>query len=318
MYMYAANCQRKWKGSKMKNKALSESYAIIRGKASDNITSGCVVVEGGGFRGIYAAAALDALMKNDINLSCLVGVSAGALNGMNYISGQIGRAATITLNHRADKNYVGLRPFIKDKGIFGFGYAFGKLMKKYPFDWERFNSGNQRFIIVTTNMKTGDTEYFENGSCDIFKALQASSSLPYASSPVIINGTPYLDGGCSSKLPYNWALENGYKKIIVIKTQHSDFRKPKDSKYSEFMFNNYFYKYKNFAKKLSQNNEIYNRQLDELDRLKNDGSVFVINPTSKVDVKRFESDIQKLYSLYEMGYNDTLALIPQIKEYLKK
>lgn len=302
----------------MKNKDFSKSYAITRGKASDNITSGCVVVEGGGFRGIYAAAALDALMENDINLSCLVGVSAGALNGMNYISGQIGRAATITLNHRPDKNYVGLLPYIKDRGIFGFGYAFGELMERYPFDWERFNSGKQRFVIVATNMKTGDTEYFENGKCDIFKALQASSSLPYASSPVIINGTPYLDGGCSNKLPYKWALDNGFKNVIVIKTQHNDFRKPEDSKYSGFMAEKYFYKYKNFAKMLSQNNEIYNQQLDELDGLKNDGSVFVISPTSAVNVRRFESDIQKLYTLYEMGYNDTLALVQQIKEYLEK
>ena len=235
MYMCAVNYQRKWKGLRMKNKEFSKSYEILCGKATDNISPGCIVIEGGGFRGIYGAAVLDALMGNDINLSCLIGVSAGALNGMGYISGQIGRAATTTLNHRLDKNYVGLRPFIKDKGIFGFGYAFGELMQRYPFDWERFNNGKQRFVIAATNMKTGDTEYFEKGKCDIFKALQASSSLPYVSKPVVINGIPYLDGGCSNKLPYKWAIDNGYKKIIVIKTQHGDFRKPNDSKSLSFL-----------------------------------------------------------------------------------
>lgn len=317
MCMCAVSCQRKWKGSKMKNRDVSKTYKIDLGKANNDICPGCIIIEGGGFRGIYGAAALDVLMENHINLQCLVGVSAGALNGMNYISGQIGRAATITLNHRLDKNYVGLRPLIKDKGIFGFGYAFGELMQRYPFDWERFNSNKQRFVITATNLITGDTEYFEKGKCDIFKALQASSSLPYVSKPVVINGIPYLDGGCSNKLPYKWALENGYKKIIVIKTQHGDFRKPDDSKSSGFIAKKYFYKYKDFAKKLEKNNEIYNRQLDELDKLKNNGDVFVISPSSPVDVKRFDSDIQKLYDLYEMGYNDTVSLIPKIKEYLE-
>ena len=46
------------------------------------------------------------LMEAGINLSCTVGVSAGALNGMNYVSGQIGRSGRLNLTYRHDSRYA--------------------------------------------------------------------------------------------------------------------------------------------------------------------------------------------------------------------
>lgn len=300
----------------MKHKVFSKINELPSGNATDIYTDGCVVMEGGAFRGIYVAAALDALMENGINLRCAIGVSAGALNGMNYISGQIGRAGKITLNHRFDKKYVGGRVLIKNRSIFGYDYAFNELMKKYPFNQERFQSGKQRFVIVATNLKTAKAEYFENGCCDVYKVLEASSSLPYVSKPVQINGAPYLDGGCSDKVPYQWALDNGYEKVIVIKTQQDGFRKSETSERSKKLAEKVYHKFPEFARLLGENNEMYNKQLDNLDKLRDEGKVFVISPTEPVDVSRFESDIEKLGELYYMGYNDTIRLIPEIKKYL--
>ena len=81
---------------------------LPNGDASDIITEGCIVLEGGAFRGVYGEGVLDALMEADINFRCTIGVSAGALNGANYVSGQIGRSARINLRYRYDSRYVGL------------------------------------------------------------------------------------------------------------------------------------------------------------------------------------------------------------------
>ncbi len=301
----------------MKHKIYSKINNLPKGNASDIITEGCVVAEGGAFRGVYAAAVMDVLMENGINLSCLIGVSAGALNGMNYISGQIGRAAKITFNHRFDKKYVGGRVLLKKHSIFGYEYAFSTLMEKYPFNKQRFNSGNQRFVIVATNLKTAKPEYFENGECDVYKALEASSSLPYISKTVCIDGVPYLDGGCSDKLPFEWPLKNGYKKVLVIKTQTDDYRKEPTSDRSKKLANRVYRKYPEFAELLGRNNEMYNAQLDRLDTAREKGEVFVISPSKSFDVSRFESDIEKLGALYDLGYSDATALIPEIKKYLE-
>ena len=48
-----------------------------------------LVLEGGALRGVYTAGVLDVLMEKNIQVDHVIGVSAGALNGMNYISYQI-------------------------------------------------------------------------------------------------------------------------------------------------------------------------------------------------------------------------------------
>lgn len=47
-----------------------------------------IVLEGGAFRGLFTAGALDCLMDNQIVFDYVVGVSAGAGNAVNYLAGQ--------------------------------------------------------------------------------------------------------------------------------------------------------------------------------------------------------------------------------------
>ena len=98
-------------------KVFSGLSRLPKGLASDQLTEGCIVLEGGAFRGLYTSGVLDALMEAGINLSCTVGVSAGALNGMNYVSGQIGRSGRLNLTYRHDSRYVGLKAIRKNRGV---------------------------------------------------------------------------------------------------------------------------------------------------------------------------------------------------------
>ena len=50
-----------------------------------------LLLEGRGMRGLYTAGVLDVLMENSIKIDTIIGVSAGALFGMNYKSKQKGR-----------------------------------------------------------------------------------------------------------------------------------------------------------------------------------------------------------------------------------
>ena len=50
-------------------KVYSRLDKIPKGEASDHITEGCLVLEGGAFRGLYTQGFLDALMEKDINMS---------------------------------------------------------------------------------------------------------------------------------------------------------------------------------------------------------------------------------------------------------
>ncbi len=301
-------------------KKYSGLSAIPNGTASDKITDGCIVLEGGGFRGVYTEGVLDALMKNDINLECTIGISAGALNGVAYVTGQIGRSARVNLAMRHDKKYIGLGAIKENKGITGFNLILKKndYIKQYGvenLDYDRFMQPNRRFVAVLANCNTGKADYFEKGKCDnIMQAIRASSSLPFVSKSVKINGVPYLDGGCANKIPYDWAITEGYEKIVVIRTRPKDFRyeNAESGKYVKAVYR----KYPQLCKSFINSNIDYNRRCDELDKLEKDGRVFVIAPSDDYHVGRLEGDMEKMGRWYWLGYNDTLAQIDRLKNYL--
>ena len=287
--------------------------SLPSGQAGSTLTQGTLVLEGGGWKGLYTLGVLDAMMENDFNFSSVVGVSAGALSAMGYVSGQIGWGARIDLTYRHDKNYCGTGALRRDHGITGFSYLYGQILKDLPIDEERLNDPGRRLVVSATNLENGKVEYFEKGKCDIYKAIQASASVPYVSAPVMINGVPFLDGGCAEKIPYSWAKENGEKKVVVVRTRDLTFRRPlKPSKLARRVY----HKDPAFVESLENANENYNQTADELEADAASGKIFLIAPSKPVTVKRFEGDMDKLGDLYWLGYHDMYGKLGNLKEYL--
>ncbi len=76
----------------MQMKVFSRLNEIPEGLADAPVTPGTLVLEGGAWRGLYTQGALDVLMQAGILFKTTVGVSAGAMSGLGYLSGQIGWA----------------------------------------------------------------------------------------------------------------------------------------------------------------------------------------------------------------------------------
>lgn len=300
------------------SKAYSRLGELPRGRASERITPGCLVLEGGALRGTYSVGVMDALMEADINLQATVGVSAGALNGISYVSGQIGRSARSPLTYRHDQRYFGLRAYLRNKSPFGFDFMFGELTYKLdPLDIPRFMHPSRRFACAVTNCRTGQPEFFEKGDSleDIFIATRASSTMPYISEMVDIKGQPYLDGGCSLKIPHRWALEQGFEKIVVIKTYPNGFRRKvkSGSRAASLVYGR---RWPNLAASLARSNADYNKACDELDQLSASGRAFVIAPSRDMHIGRMEQDLEKLGDWYWLGYYDAKAQMDGLRKYL--
>ena len=288
---------------------------LPKGNASDKITEGCIVLEGGGWKAIYSLGVTDYLMLHDINMSVAVGISAGGLAGVGYISGQIGWSARIDLSYRHDPNYIGTGAMLKDHGVTGFTYLYRDILGGSPLDKKRLNDPSRRLAVGATNMLTGETEYFEKGKCNLSGAVRASATVPFVSRPVVMHGVPYLDGGCSTKIPFEWAVDEGYKKIIVVKTREWEFvRDEAPIKKSRLFYG----KYPNFIHAMDTVNAKFNVMTEELKRLHNLGEIFVIAPSKPVTVTRFEKDIEKLGELYWLGYHDAEEQLEALQEYLAK
>lgn len=298
-------------------KVYSKLDSIPNGRASDSITEGCLVLEGGAFRGLYTQGLLDFWMQNDINFQTVIGVSAGALSSGAYMSGQIGRSARVNLGYRHNSNYIGVNAIRKAHSLIRLDFAIYDYNDIEPLDMERFYDDRRRLVVVATNCGTGMPEYFEKSNCsDILRAIKASASMPFISPMVDVDGKKCLDGGCSCQIPYRWAIDEGYDKIVVVKTHEHGFR-IKDAK-EKGSARKVYRRHPEFAQSLDESEVRYNAQYDEMDRLAEEGRIFLAEPSQPVTVARVEGDMEKLGDLYWLGYNDGMNTLESLKKYLER
>ncbi len=287
---------------------------IPEGHARGGLTKGCLVIEGGAFRGLYNQGVMDFFMENNLNFECVIGVSAGAMAGLNYAAGQVGRSARCNLEFRHDPDYIGALALVHAHSPLNIDFAIQPNDKLDKLDESTFYDPARRFVAVATDCRSGKTVYFEKGKCrDILSAIKASASMPYVSPMVEVDGKLCLDGGCSCHIPYRWAIEQGYENIVVIKTRERGYRK----KVKKSGMPQRFYKnYPEFASKLESMNSDYNKECDEIDQLEKEGRIFVIAPSEHVTVKRVEGNMDKLGDLYWLGYEDAKRQLFSLNKYL--
>ena len=83
-----------------------------------------LVLEGGGMRGMYTIGILDYFLDAGINFDYVIGVSAGACNGVSFVSKQKGRSYRINSNYIDDKRYLSVSNLIKEGSLFGMDFLF--------------------------------------------------------------------------------------------------------------------------------------------------------------------------------------------------
>ncbi len=278
-----------------------------------------LALEGGSLRCLFSAGAVDVMMERDLAYDGVFGVSAGALTGINYISGQPGRTAQVNLEFVNDKRYLGIRNLLLHKSIFNFDFLFGKISTDLiPFQWDAVPKNPCRFTAAATNCLTGKPEYFEKSSCgDIYAAIRASASMPLLAPVVPVDGKPCLDGGCSVSIPYRQALDEEYDKVVVVTTREHGYRKPPVARAAARAYARHYRQYPQLVRALLDTPRRYNREVDELEKLEAQGKLFVLRPPRPVTVSRTEKDVQKLQALYDEGQETCEKSWDALEDYLK-
>lgn len=277
-----------------------------------------LLLEGGAMRGLYTAGVLDVFMENKVFVNSIIGVSAGALFGMNYKSKQIGRVLRYNKKYAANKEYMGFYSLLTTGNIMNQDFCFNRIVNELdPVDFEAYRSNPEDFYAVITNMQTGKAEYVKLDDLekkDQLEYLRASGSMPFLSKPVSVNGNLYLDGGIADSIPIEKLMEMNYDKMIVVLTRPKGYRKKKrNTKLPEI----YYRKYPNLAAAISSRYERYNRQLDIITDLEASGKAFVLRPSRLVPIKRIERNLIKIQAIYDLGRADALQNLNMLTEYLR-
>ena len=261
-----------------------------------------LVLEGGGLRGVFTCGVLDCFMDHGVRFPFIVGTSAGACNGLSYMSGQRGRARCSNIDLMDKYHYVGFKYLLTQGCIMDYKLLFEDFPEKIiPYDYEAYFSNPTRFVMVTTNCLTGKAEYLEEkSSADrVMSIVRASSSLPFVTKITYVEGVPMLDGGIVDSIPVKYALEQGYEDIVVVLTRNKGYRKKEGKMRAAKAF---YRKYPDLQKALYERNAVYNQTMDMIERLEEQGKITVIRPLKPVEVGRVEKDTAKLAALYDEGY----------------
>jgi rssA protein len=282
------------------------------------LLKGAMCLEGGSLRGLFTAGVLDALLDNEVYIEYVNGVSAGSMNGMNYISRQKGRSKRINLKYLHDKRYISYKNMFKSRQIFNFDFLFDDISNKYDiFDWESFNDKTKKYEVVATDVITGESKFFDKNNCsDIISAVKASASMPVMSKMIDVEGRKYLDGGISTSIAYKRAFDVGYSKAIVVLTREEGYRKKPVNKINESIYKRYFKPLPNLVEKLMTVPERYNKMQEEMEELAKEGKLLIIRPQNKVTVQRLEHSSVKLEKLYNEGYEVGSKNIENIKNFI--
>ena len=284
-------------------KAIFEAFyqIIMEKKIHINPKTG-LVLEGGGMRGVFTCGVLDSFMDRGIRFPYTIGVSAGACNGLSYMSGQRGRAKYSNIDLLEKYQYIGLKYLLKKRNIMDFDLLFQEFPEHIlPYDYESYFSSPERYEMVTTNCVTGEANYFEEKQDKkrVIDIVRASSSLPFVCPIAYVDDVPMLDGGIVDSIPLMRAWNEGFTHNVVVLTRNRGYRKEaKDIHIPSFFYR----KYPKMREALSCRCRVYNEQLEMVERMEEAGEITVIRPQKPVMVDRIERDIRKLTDLYEEGY----------------
>lgn len=271
-----------------------------------------LVLEGGGMRGIFTIGVLDNFMDRGIRFPYVVGVSAGACNALSYLSGQRGRAKFSNIDMLDKYHFIGFRHLVTKGNIMDFDLLFHKLPEEiYPYDYQALARSSERFEAVTTSCITGKACYFEekNDPKRVIDIVKASSTLPFVCPISYVDGEPMLDGGVADSIPIERAVSQGFDNNLVVLTRNRGYRKPdKPTRVPFFMYR----KYPSAKEAIRSRNAMYNRQMELVERMEDEGRVIVLRPQKPIEVERMERDTNKMLALYQEGY-DLAAKIEFVK-----
>ncbi|WP_165170999.1 patatin family protein [Adlercreutzia sp. ZJ242] len=265
------------------------------------VTHANLVLEGGAMRGLFTAGVLDVLMDRGLFCENVIGTSAGALMGYNYVAGQRGRGAYVNLKYCTDWRYLSLKSYVRTGNAFGREMSFDLIPNVYdPFPYEAFDRSPMTLTAVSSDLELGEADYhlMADARADLPYVI-ASASMPLVSEIVEIDGKKLLDGGSCDSVPIVRSQIMGASKHIVVCTQDASYRKSPNKLLP--LVRQRYAEYPCFVERVAHRHFEYNRTYRALERMHASGEIFLIRPERPVEVSSMEQNQAKLLDLYEQG-----------------
>lgn len=276
-----------------------------------------LVLEGGAMRGLFTAGVLDVLYRAGIRFDGIIGVSAGAVFGCNYKSGQPGRVLRYNRRFCREWRYCSWRSWLLTGDLFGADFCYRKLPDELDiFDRESYRKDPADFYVVCTDVHTGRAEYVSLPEVDddCFEWMRASASMPLVSRTVRVGGGEYLDGAVADSIPLRYFEALGFRRNVVILTQPAGFiKKPSRGMRLLRLF---LRKYPALLAALEKRHEVYNEEVAYVEKQAAAGKVLLIRPEKTLPIGRLCHSPECLQETYDIGVRTGQRLLPEIRQWM--
>lgn len=294
------------------------------------VVAPALVLEGGGFRGMFTAGVLDVLQgRGAYGFSGVWGVSAGAVNASNFRSRQIGRTMRDILAFRDDRRFMSLWSLATTGDMAGVDFMYDEVQNRLdPCDTDAFNASETPMWAVVSDVTFGTPAYLPvRRYPEDIDRVRASASLPTVSRIVELDGHRYLDGGTTDSIPYAAALglpgapevegRPAAERALVVLTQDRGFVREQAGSGEQIALRSHRYdRYPYYLEALRTRAERYNAQRERLWELEDAGTCLVIAPEEPVRVGSSTRDGESLLALYVAGRRQALERIAEIEAFL--
>ena len=275
-----------------------------------------LVLEGGAMRGLFTAGIIDVMMEAGVEPDGLIGVSAGAAFGCNYKSRQPGRAIRYNTRFAKDARYSGLKSFLTTGDYFNAQFGYHIVPYQYDlFDVETFEQNPMEFIVVCTDVLTGQAVYHKMDRVDYdeLEWLRASASMPLASKVVEVAGHKLLDGGVADSIPLAYFESIGYDRNVVILTQPEGYVKHRTKLMPLMRIG--LRRYPEMIQAMDRRYLMYNLELEFVRQAEREGRCLVIRPDEKLPIGQISHDPEEMKRVYQIGREMGDRYIERIKAF---
>lgn len=260
---------------------------------------------GGGFRAIFGAGVMDRCQEESITFDHCYGVSAGSANMVSFLAGQHGRNHKFYTEYAFRKEYASFDSYVKHHNFANLDYVYGTLSNhdgEYPVDYEAFAANPTGFTVIACNALDGSAKYFDKSDVhyDDFNIMKASSAVPVACEPYVIDGVPYFDGGIVDPVPVQKAIDDGYDRIVLVLTRPKDVLREQKRDIAPARILRH--SYPAAAERLLNRYATYNDEVALAKEYERDGRVLILAPDDLCGLSTLSKSFEGLELMYRKGY----------------
>ncbi len=279
-----------------------------------------LICEGGGTKAAYTCGVLKCFLDENIEFPYTAGISAGAEVLLAFVSKQKERLRITGVDAASDPAAIGLKPLLKEHGLFGINHVMHFIEERAPLDYKTFMNNETELDIGLYNIDENRVEYFGKDYLDPKdqKLIIAACSLFILNRPVKFQGHLYMDAGLVDMIPIEQSIRKGMDKHVFISTKEANYVRKPAGGYQIQMARLLYPGNKIIRDNLRIRHINYAKQWKLVQQLEKQGKALVLRPSADYGVTRYTHDKDLLGRWFDLGYEDTKHRLSDIQRFMKE